>query len=315
MPAVHIPERVRIRALAHGAQGRAWLEGLGEVVAELAAQWALSVGPAMEGGTEALVAPARLADGREAVLKIGMPWLDPSAGERRVLLAAKGRGYAAVLRHDAARGAMLLERLGLRLEELGLPIEAQIEAICATLKEAWRPPPAAEAFMDGAAKARALAEFSVAAWRELGEPCAALTLEMACEFARAREGAFDPARAVLGHGDAHGWNALADPGRPGRFRFVDPDGLFIEPAYDLGISMRSWTTELMAGDAAALGRARCERLAALTGTPPEAIWQWGFMERVSTGLLLGQLGLEKDAQEFLAVADAWSNAGPLAWRG
>ena len=37
----------------------------------------------------------------------------------------------------------------------------------------------------------------------------------------------------------------------------------------------------------------------------KAIWQWGFVERVSTGLYSMQLGHD-GAGEFLEVADRWS---------
>ena len=90
-----------------------------------------------------------------------------------------------------------------------------------------------------------------------------------------------------------------------RCKFVDPDGLFADPAYDLGILMRGWNDDLLAGDALALGRARCALLAALTGVDEEPIWQWGFIERVSTGLLLTQLGLP-DARDTLAIAEHWA---------
>ena len=94
-----------------------------------------------------------------------------------------------------------------------------------------------------------------------------------------------------------------------RFKFVDPDGLFIERAYDLGIIMRGWDEDRLAGDPVARGLRRCHRLAALTGVAAEPIWQWGFVERVSSGLLCLQVGLE-GAGEMLAVADAWADQSP-----
>lgn len=244
-------------------------------------------------------------------MKLAIPGLDPAARELRTLLIARGRGYARVYRHDAARGAMLLERLGSQLHELGLPLDAQIEAICMTLRQAWTPLTDGGAFTTGAEKARGLADFIVTAWRELGEPCSVRTVDTACSFAEARRRAFDPVSAVLAHGDAHAWNTLVVPGAgDGRrhFKFVDPDGLFIERAYDLGIPMREWGAELLAGDPLVLGRRRCRLLAQLTGVEPEPIWQWGFIERTSTGLLLMKLGLDRLAREFLAVADAWARA-------
>jgi streptomycin 6-kinase len=115
---------------------------------------------------------------------------------------------------------------------------------------------------------------------------------------------------VLAHGDPHPGNALQVPGGgPRRFKFVDPDGLLIERAYDLGVLMREWTPELLAGDPYALGMWRCRRLAELTGVDAEAIWQWGFMEITSSGLLCTRLGWE-DGREMLAAAEAWAAGLP-----
>jgi streptomycin 6-kinase len=311
---LQIPDVVRRRAIARGDEGIQWLARLGRIVADLADEWELSIGRAFSGGSEAIIVQARTAGGQDAVLKVAIPGLDPTASELRTLLAANGRGYAGVLRHDWSRAAMLLERLGVRLGELGLTTDAQIDIICATLLEAWMPLPARGRFQSGTEKAQSLAAFIEASWQALGRPCSSRTVEMACGFAQIRGRAHDPAAAVLAHGDAHAWNTLLVPGsEPRRFKFVDHDGLFIERAYDLGISMRQWGAELLAGDPVLLGRRRCLNLARLTGVAPEPIWQWGFIERASTGLLLAQLGLSSEAHEFLAVADAWSSAGPQAF--
>ena len=68
---------------------------------------------------------------------------------------------------------------------------------------------------------------------------------------------------------------------------MDPDGLVAEPAYDLAIPMIEWSRELLDGDATRLGRERC-----LTGVDARGIWEWGFVERVSTGLLAIQVGAD-----------------------
>jgi streptomycin 6-kinase len=135
---------------------------------------------------------------------------------------------------------------------------------------------------------------------------------VALAFAAARRAAFAPHTAVLAHGDAHAGNLLlaSAEGEPRRYKFVDPEGLFIERAYDLAIPMREWGTELLEGNPLALGHRRCALLARLTGVEPEAIWQWGFIERVSTGLHLRELGWEAESREYLAVAEAWAAAEP-----
>lgn len=302
-----VNDKVRRRAATRGEAGAAWLAGLDAVVDGLADEWGLTLGASLDGGTEALVIEAALADSRPAILKLTLAGLDPRGGELRTLLIAEGRGYAEVYRHDLARGAMLLERLGPRLSDLGLSLRTQLEAICATLKTAWVKPADTAGLTTGADKAATLARLISRRWEATGRPCATRTIELALAFAEDRRRAFDPADAVLGHGDAHAWNTLLVPGEgSARYKFVDPDGLFIEPAYDLGISLREYEEELLAGDPLALGRTRCALLSQLTGVPEAPIWRWGFLERVSTGLLLKEMGLDDAARDFLAVADAWA---------
>ena len=111
---------------------------------------------------------------------------------------------------------------------------------------------------------------------------------------------------MLVHGDAHSWNTL-EAGN-GAFRLVDPEGLVSEPAHDLGVPMRELNDELLAGDALRLGRERARLLGDLTGADEEAIWQWGFIERVSTGLYSIAQG-QDGADAFLEVADRWAGPG------
>ena len=308
MRRLQIPEIVRARALLRGDEGLAWLDGLPALTASLAQDWDLELGSVLSGGTDALVMACRSHDRQEVVLKVMMPGLTPGNDQVRALLAFGGRGYAAVHRHDAGRNAILLEKLGPQLSELGLPVASQIGFICATLRETWRANPDGAGFTTGAEKADSLAGFIAELWRQFEGVCAQRTVDRAYDFADLRRRAFDPATCVLAHGDAHAANTLTAPGDGTRFKFIDPDGLFIERAYDLAIPMREWGDELLAGDPVLLGRRRCEQLARLTGVDPNPIWQWGLIERVSTGLLLHQLGQEQLAREFLSVADAWAAA-------
>ena len=98
---------------------------------------------------------------------------------------------------------------------------------------------------------------------------------------------------MLVHGDVHQWNAL-QAGR--EFKLVDPDGLLAQPEYDLGIIMRE---DPLDGDL----RERARWLAGKTGLDEEAIWEWGVVERVSTGLLGTRVGLQPIAREMLDAAD------------
>lgn len=130
------------------------------------------------------------------------------------------------------------------------------------------------------------------------------TAAQAIRYAAEREAAIDPRHAVLVHGDAHAWNLLRVPGTAG-FRLIDPEGLIFEPAHDLGVILRDWNEDLMTrepGEALRISRRRCQRAGRLTAVDPEAIWQWAFIERVSSGLFMMRLGHIRAAETFLAVA-------------
>jgi streptomycin 6-kinase len=292
---IAVPEVVRNKALAAGAG--AWLRDLPQLVAELEHRWEIVVGEALSGGTEAFVAPAECADGSPAVLKLLLPRADPVAEhEITVLRLAGGSGCVRLLRDDEFLGAMLLERLGPSLAEQGLPIAARHEVICATLAQLWRPAPG-WGLPTGADKGRWLIDAITTMWTELDEPCSERAVDDALCCAHRRIAAHDDERAVLVHGDAHQWNVLrADDG----FRLIDPDGLVVEPEYDLGIVMREDPVELLDGDP----RRRAAWLAARTGLDPTAIWEWGVVERISTGLLCTKIGLQPAGRQLLAAADA-----------
>jgi streptomycin 6-kinase len=123
----------------------------------------------------------------------------------------------------------------------------------------------------------------------------------------ARASAYGPKNCVPSTAAPSGERVAATV-RPAAAIEVRDRTVLCEPAYDLGISMREWSEELLAGDALALGKVRCALLHDLTGVDETAIWQWGFIERVSSGLYIMSLGLS-DGDEFLAVADRWAESG------
>ena len=285
---------VRQKAFAVGA-GQ-WLDDLPLLVATVEQDWAIAVGDAYSDSTEALVAKATCADGTAAVLKLIVPrGGDAAEDEIAVLRLTGGEGCVRLLRDDAARGALLLERLGRSLYQLALPIRRRHEILCSTAARVWRPAPGS-GLPTGAEKARWLADFITATWEELDHPCSERAVDHALACARRRADAHREKRAVLVHGDVHQWNTLeAQDG----FKLVDPDGLLAEPEYDLGIIMREDPLDLMHGDA----HERARWLAARTGLDASAIWEWGVVERVSTGLLGTRVGLQPVAREMLAAAE------------
>ncbi len=299
-----LPAVVRAKALAAGAAQ--WISDLPELVARLAAEWSITVGRTFDGATEAYVAEATQAtqatqaSGTAAVLKLHIPRPGQQASnEITTLRLTGGSGCAQLLRADAGRGALLLERLGPSLHELGLPLADRQEILCAAAQQVWRRAPGC-GLPTGAQKGRWLIEFITATWAELDRPCSERAVEHALACAQRRIRAHDDERAVLVHGDVHEWNAL----RAGTgFRLVDPDGLLAEAEYDLGIIMREDPGELLDGDVGGLASERARWLARRCGLDATAIWEWGVVERVSTGLLGVKVGLEPVASQMLAVAD------------
>ncbi len=288
------PAVVRAKALEAGAED--WLADLPALVGGLERDWAIRVGRAYPDATEALVAEAVTEGGTPVVLKLLVPRDgDTAAHEIAVLQECRGDGCVALLRHDIARSALLLEQLGGSLHEQGLPMERRHEILCATAQRVWRPATGL-GLPTGEEKAQWLARWIVRAWQELARPCSADAVAHALACADRRARAYQPAQAVLVHGDVHEWNALqAGSG----YKLVDPDGLEAEPEYDLGVIMREDPLELLEGDP----MARAKRLAARTGLDVTAIWEWGVVERVSTGLLGVKVGLQPVASQMLAAAD------------
>jgi streptomycin 6-kinase len=146
-------------------------------------------------------------------------------------------------------------------------------------------------------------------WDTLERPCSEKIVTKALEFARRRLHAFDPGRCVLVHGDPHPGNALlVQTPRAGAevgYVFVDPESFLCEPAYDLGVVMRDWNEEVLAAaNPLAFAHQCCQLLARETGVDEASIWEWGFIERVSTGLYLSAYSSSEHAQPFFTTASS-----------
>lgn len=307
-----LPEAVRSRAEAAGPEGREWLSALPGIVERLTLKWQCSPQETLTGGSESLVLGVELHEGGTAVMKIGLPASCDCANEARILDIAGGRGYVTLIDHDAEDNALLLERLGTSLAASGLSLREQMVALCETIGEGWIPLEPDCGLMTGAEKARWLADFIETAWRDLGieEPIRTRDVALAC--CEERIGAHLEETGCLVHGDAHANNVLYTLAPEPRLKMVDPDGLFAEPACDLAPMMRNWNAQLLKSDSMGAGIARCNMLATLTGLDPLPVWQWGMMERVSTGLLMLQIGMERDGRDTLRVANAWANRA-IVW--
>ena len=291
---IDVPAVVRNKAVVVGATD--WLDALPALILELERDWEITVGRAFSDATEAFVAEATLSSGEQAVLKLIVQRdIDAARHEITVLRLANGEGCARLLMADLNRGALLIERLGPSLHDLGLPVAPRLEILVTVATRIWRPAPDA-GLPTGAEKGRWLIEQVTTMWEELDRPCSERAVDYAVECAERRVDAHDDERAVLVHGDVHEWNALqAGDG----YKLVDPDGLLAEAEYDLGVMMREDPLDLIEGDPFD----RAHWLAERSGLDATAIWEWGVIERVSTGLLCVKVDLQPVGSQMLQVAD------------
>jgi streptomycin 6-kinase len=306
---IAISQRLAVSLTAFGAVGEHWARRLPAVLSSLEADWGITCGAPLEGGNAAYVAEATTASGRPVVVKVALPTgMDGFSAldqEVQALHLAAGDPYVELIRHDAERHSVLLERLGRPLAALSWSRIDQLRATVETLERGWRPV-AADRLPTGGAKAAWLADYVSRSWQELGQPCSKATTERAVSYAGEREACFEAGRAVLVHGDAHPNNLLQVPpssGERGDFRLIDPEGLASEPAHDLGVVLRDWNEDLVTEDAVTVASRRHQMVSRMTGIDPEPIWQWSFVERVSSGLFLLSLGHDRQARTFLEAAD------------
>lgn len=304
-----LPPLVVRRAKSLGAIGEAWLANLDAMIAELEAEWQISVGEALPGGSCAFVACADGPHGEPYALKIDPP--EDMGGEffrgMAALRMADGRGCAKVYAFDPKRRACLLERLGKPINQMGFSVREQIGILCSVLRQTWQIPVQGEELLCGEASIAWFRDFLGETWEQLGRPCPQAVIDYALSCLRAREEALDPSAFAWVHGDAHGGNALATGAGDG-CKLIDPDGLFCERAYDLGVLMREWMEEYEE-DPVEKARQRCRELCARTGVPERGIWEWGVVQTVATAFVFLQIGQAEAGRRMLEVAARWSAAG------
>ncbi|WP_425245825.1 aminoglycoside phosphotransferase family protein [Streptomyces sp. NEAU-NA10] len=215
------------QARANGAAGRAFIAALPGLAAEFLRRWELRIdGPSMH-GVSALVLPVTAADGTRAVLKLQL--LDEeSAGEPVALRLWDGDPAVRLLRHDAATGTMLLERLDPARMLSHVPDTHEAVLVIARLLARLTAVPAPPGLrrLDDIARAmlddtpRALERVADPADRRLIADCAAAVREVV-----------DESGDRLLHWDLHFENVLAADRAP--WLAIDPKPLAGDPGFEL----------------------------------------------------------------------------------
>ena len=275
-----VPEEfARSTVQLHGEAGRQWLDGLPALVEDLAARWSLTVGPPFAPLSYNYAAPAEGPGGARLVLKLGVPTRE-TLTEMEALLAFGGRGAARLVDSDAARGALLLERL-----EPGTQLAALCEAddgaatseAAAVMRKLHRAVPHQPRFFPtvadwGRGFARCRAHFGGGTGpfpRRLFEEAESLYAELLSTSAA----------PVLLHGDLHHGNILAAAREP--WLAIDPKGVVGEPAYEVGALLRNPLPQLLRFQqpVRVTGR-RVARLSEELGLERARVRGWGLAQAV-----------------------------------
>lgn len=258
-----------------GEHGARWLRELPALLADFSERWGLTLGPPFELSFN-YVAPARLRDGSDAVLKIG-PWEEELGREIEALRLYDGAGICRLLAADLPRRAMLLERLRpgtMLLDVAARDDDAATRIGAGVMCRLWRP---VEALPDPT-RFRRLAEWFWAFERHRAEyggpgPFPSAVLDRA--EAIARDLLASAPRTVLLHGDFHHYNVLAAERAP--WLAIDPKGMLGDPGYEVGPFLLNPRGPLKSG---ALLRRRLDILAEELQYDWERLRQWGVAHAV-----------------------------------
>ncbi len=207
-------------------EGAAWLERLPEIVRSVERRWSLSVGAPFDNNEVscAWVAPAALADGTEAVLKIGMPHLE-AEHEAEGLRFWDGDPTVRLLADDEL-GAMLLERCHPGTSLRAAPEAEQDLVIAGLLRRLWRSPMTPHPFRPLSSLMKFWGDAAVAdirKWRDAGLVREGLRLLHELPRTAPKE--------VLLATDLHAGNVLRSKRLP--WLVIDPKPFIGDPAYDV----------------------------------------------------------------------------------
>lgn len=263
----------------HGDQGQSWINRLHELIRGLEHDWAIQIEAPFPDCNYNFVAPARLSDGAEAVLKVSVPG-EHLMAEAKSLEAYGGNGAPKLLERDLERGALLMERIRPGTDIVELPSTDAVAAAIEVMEKLHRAPipraalPSVRQWGEGFDRLRDLFDGG--------------TGPLPGELVRAAEQVFRELAGSMGvdvllHGDLHHMNILAMGGSS--WVAIDPQGVIGERAYEIGAFLRNPMPAML--DWPNLVQVQRERLilfAEHTGVSQSRIANWGFSQAVLSAI-------------------------------
>ena len=254
----------------YGDVGREWSAAFPALLRSCIERWGVAeLGDTFAYVGYAWVAPVRLRDGTEAVLKLAPPDKE-YANEGKAMRTYDGRGAARLIDADTEAVALLLERLrpGTTLAEVEDDVQAT-EIGAHAMAALFRPLPEDHPFPTverwGAAFGRVRAAYDGGCGGfppELFEPAEQIYFEMCAS----------QETPMLLHGDLHHWNILRAEREP--WLVIDPKGLAGEPAYETAAFLRNRAD--IESDTTALAQRRIAQMADVIGLDRQRVLRWAF---------------------------------------
>ncbi|HEV2359815.1 MAG TPA: aminoglycoside phosphotransferase family protein [bacterium] len=273
MPDHNLPEGFRRTVRGAFPEGAAWLESLPSLIEECERRWHVRIAEESFELSFNYVAPALTAQGRDVVVKIGVPRPELES-EIRTLRVYAGGAAVELLDADEQQGMLLLERVRPASKLSDAVDDDQATVIAArVMRDLWRPLPAGHTFPAAAHWAAGL--------RRLRRRFDGGTGPFDARLVETAEALFEElpasaAPAVLVHGDLHHFNILSATRRS--WLAIDPKGLAAEPAYDVGALLRNPSPDLYLNSA--VQQRRVELLAAELGLDRHRVAGWGVAQAV-----------------------------------
>jgi streptomycin 6-kinase len=266
---VKIPDG--LRRLERSDKGRAWLQALPNLIEAALDRWSLRPGESFAYAYVSLAVPVTLADGADAVLKLGFPDRE-SLHEADALAEWGGRGAVRLLDHDRSLGALLVERCipGTPLADVG-PNEA-LDVLIDMLPRLWIPAAAPFTPLAIAAEwwASELEVHRMGAGSAVSQDLLTAALH-ALESLPLSQG-----DQVLVNRDLHTGNVLRSRREP--WLVIDPKPLVGEREFGIAAIVRDW--ELGHSREAVIGR--LGRLTATLGLDRERARLWTFAQTLAS---------------------------------
>ena len=260
----------------YGLRGRAWLDGLPDLLDACAQRWSLRLEPPFAALSFNYVAPATRSDGEEVVLKAGVPNKELTT-EIEALRRFDGRGAARLLQADAPAGLLLIERIRPGGRLIDVPDDARaMEAAAGVMRQLWRPGPKTSPFPTVADWGRGFERLRRTFGGGTGPFPSGIVDAAERLFAELAAQMGEP---VLLHGDLHHENILADRDRG--WLAVDPKGVIGEREFEIGALLRNPFPAILGWpDAALRTRRRVDQLSAALGFDRQRLQAWAFAQAV-----------------------------------